>query len=147
MRIANPAAALLLFAKALELEPANGEAQANMKSATMLKCNLDADNANKLFRAGKHDDALLCYQSIDASQSGDECAFQIANNMGAIYMQKQNVLRALECFDKALALRPLSVDTIHNKAMALKGSNQLVEALAAFDQCIAAQPDFYSALW
>jgi tetratricopeptide (TPR) repeat protein len=136
----------LLFEKALEADPANGEAKANRESALMLKANLDSDTANQQFRAGKHDEALATYQGIDLSVAGDECRFQIKNNMGAIYMQKQNVNDALVCFDAALAIRPLSVDTIHNKAMALKGVGRHSDALAAFDQCISAQPDFYSAL-
>jgi tetratricopeptide (TPR) repeat protein len=121
MRNGDPNGAIALFDLALAAEPENGEAVANKKSAIMLKANLDSDSANKLFREGKHDEALAMYQGVDVVIAGEECAFQVKNNMGAIYMHKKNVGEALKCFDAALEYRPLSVDTIHNKAMALKG--------------------------
>ena len=138
--------ATALFEGVLALDPSNGEAAANRKGSVMLKGNMNADLANKLFREGKIDHALATYNAIDLSVANDDLRFQVKNNVGAIHMQRGQVSEALAAFDAALEVKPLSVDTIHNKATALKGVGKLSEALEAFDQCISAQPDFYSAL-
>jgi len=146
MRTAKVIEALELFDKVLKADPGNGEAVANRKGAIMLKANLDADAANKEFRAGDYMGALKTYESVDLTVASAELKFQVKNNMGAIYMQLKRVPEALKEFDAALEVQPLSVDTIHNKATALKGVGRMEEAMAAFDQCLAAQPDFYSAM-
>ena len=61
--------------------------------------------------------------------ANDELKFQVRNNVGAIHMQMGDVKSALAAFEQALEVKPLHVDTIHNKATALKGVGKMSEAL------------------
>jgi predicted O-linked N-acetylglucosamine transferase (SPINDLY family) len=65
--------------------------------------------------------------------------------LGVLQHQSGDPGSALECFDKALALDPRSVDAHYCKAGALKAAGRHKEAVAAYQHTLELAPDYYQA--
>ena len=64
------------------------------------------------------------------------------NNRGVTLNELGEAQKAIEEFDKALALEPNSIEALYNKGNALSESGRIEEALAAYDKTLAMQPNF-----
>lgn len=77
--------------------------------------------------------------------TADSPAFSEQLTQGNLLAQKEDHLRALVCFKKAIALQPRSAAGYFNQANSLKALQQFKEAVASYDQAIALQPDYAQA--
>jgi tetratricopeptide (TPR) repeat protein len=136
MRLSKVDAALACFDEALVLDPDNEKAFSNRKGAWMLKSNFAAEEGNVNFRKGDYNLAMENYEKVSFDICGDDCKFQTLNNIGAIHMKRGQVELALASFAQALEMKPMSVETLHNSATALKilGPARCAESLEMFDR-------------
>ena len=99
--------------------------------------------------------ALSAYASGNLEHAGSLCHAILAKNpdefdaldlLGSVQLRLGRLVDALATYEKALAIKPDSPETLNNRAVALKGLKQFDAALASCDRAIAKQPDFFKAL-
>jgi len=66
--------------------------------------------------------------------------------LGEVYRERYNAPRALECFDRALSLRPDDLACLHAKGQALLGLERWEEARACYDRVLELEPGDAAAL-
>src|SRR5579883_2685926 len=96
------------------------------------------DEAQRLYRQRRFDDALAVYSKALAVNGANALAWQGA---GLAHGQRGQHKRALEAFDRALELNPMLVTSLIGKATALSKLGRYQEALAAFERALQLDPN------
>jgi len=71
--------------------------------------------------------------------------FYVLNNMGWAYYKKGDRQKAIECYKKALAMKPDFGLAYYNMGLAYKEGKQTSEAIAAFRSAVTQVPNFLDA--
>ena len=149
MRLGSLEEAATCFKQAMELDPTNTEADANRKAAALAITTTQCDAADNLFRAGKMQEAIDAYATIESSPAWSPAEaltkFQVLNNKGAALMNVERPQEAAAAFRAAVDLQPLHGDASHNLAAALKASGLAEEAAVEYDRCVQLRPQFFPA--
>lgn len=113
------------------------------------------------------EDLSVCRRGWDATQNGDHAtAVELFNscirngnlstaslarthrNIGIAYRRAKEPMKAIESFNKAIALRPSDVwDDYVNRGNAYDDANDLNHALADYDQALKLKPDYGEAFY
>jgi tetratricopeptide (TPR) repeat protein len=125
----NPAKAVDLIGKAVQIDPTNAAAFANLGSALHALKDLEG--------------ALAAYDRSVAIQQGFARAHFLRGNV--LYELKMPE-PAVASYDAAIALQPDFIEAYSNRGNALFDLRQLSAALASYDQALARNPDFVDAL-
>ncbi|CAG9317205.1 unnamed protein product [Blepharisma stoltei] len=64
---------------------------------------------------------------------------------GSNYHQKNELLKAIECYDSAIRLKPDNALSHYNKGVALRGLGRNLESIECYDAAIRLKPDYASA--
>jgi type IV pilus assembly protein PilF len=118
------------YRKALELDPKYTEAH-NAMGATYLELG-QWDDAIHEFNLVLQDDLYLT-------------PFYALNNLGQAYYRKGDRAKAIECYKRALAMKPDFGLAYYNLGMAYKDNNQTKEAMGALRSALTYAPTFLDA--
>jgi predicted O-linked N-acetylglucosamine transferase (SPINDLY family) len=124
----NPALAVELIGKAIEINPKNAAAYSNRGLAL-----------NELKR---YEEALASYDRAIAIKPDYADAY---SNRGNALKELKRLEEALASYDKAIAIKPFYADAYSNRGLALNELKRYEEALASYDKAIAIKPDFAEA--
>jgi tetratricopeptide (TPR) repeat protein len=91
----------------------------NLKAATF-------ENGNKLYAAGKYEDAIKEYEAVIAA---DQLSTDIYFNLGNAYYKTENVAGAILNYEKAIKLKPDNEDALFNLKMANKRTVDKIDRL------------------
>src|SRR5262249_19277121 len=117
--------ATLCYLRALEIEPAYRDAHYTL--------------GNLLKRSGNFEEALRHYeQAIDP---GCEYAPEALNNMGTALRQLGRAEEAIDCFRRAMALRPEYFEAHVNLADTLEEAGRVDEAARVYQSILSLKPD------
>ncbi len=122
------AAALADNARALELEP--GEPRAHLQRA---QC---------LLALGRLGEAIAAADAAFAAAADDPVLFDA---IGGLFSQANDPARALQAFDRAVALAPNHPHFLFNRAAVRRFLGDFAAAEADYDRVIALKPDDYEA--
>jgi tetratricopeptide (TPR) repeat protein len=126
----NPALALELIGKAIEINPKNAAAYSN--------------RGNALKELKRLDEALASYDRAIAIKPDYADAY---SNRGIALQELKRLDEALASYDRAIAIKPDYAEAYYNRGNALKELKRLDEALASYDRAIAIKPDYAEAYW
>lgn len=113
-------------------------AKVTPQELTMASTDPLLDEAQRLYRQRRFDEALAVYSKVLAVNGANALAWQGA---GLAHGQRGQHKRALEAFDRALELNPLLVTSLIGKATALSKLGRYQEALAAFERALQLEPN------
>jgi protein O-GlcNAc transferase len=126
----NPALAVALIGKALEINSRSAAAFSNLGSA--------------LKELKQLDDALASYDKAIALKPDHAEAF---NNRGIVLQELKRLGDALASYDKAIALKPDKAEPFNYRGTVLQELKRLGDAVASYDQAIALKPDYAEAFY
>ena len=158
----NPARAVELIRRAIDIDPTNYVAHGNLGAALHGLGQLDAalasyDRAiglkanfaqahllrgNLLYELKCLDAALTSYDSAIAFNPGLAEAY---SNRGNVLCEQKQITSALASYDAAIALKPNFAEAHSNRGNVLRGLDRFDAALASYDRAIAADPACVSA--
>jgi Flp pilus assembly protein TadD len=144
--------------KALEGDPADGEAHFNLGYALSQTgdsrealaeyrkgCDLKPDDpaafanfALALAQDGQTDEAILNYRKSLALNAANPA---VEADLGTVLSQKGQTAEALEHLEKAVAMNPESADAHNKLASVLAKTGQTAEAIAHLEKAVALAPD------
>lgn len=104
----------------------------------------DIEKALVLHRSGQLDQAEQIY--LDVLQR-EPARFDAILLLGTVHLQRGDAGKALEKFDRALAIVPDSPDACCNRGHALRVLHRSDEALRAYEAAIARKPDHFEAAY
>ena len=106
-------------------------------------------NAQLLFLLGTANSQIgqveLAIEQLKQSLLFDDANPITYLQLGTLYLDRQHRDEALIYYDKALALKPDSVEAYNNRGSALMGLKRTDEALASYDKALALKPDHVTA--
>ena len=116
-----------------------------------LAIQMDPDNPNLYYDLamflqdnGNPEKALEIYDTLDARQPGN---YQVLFNKGYVNLVYLNEYdKAIESFDKALAIRPKSVDAMLNKGVAYEQKGNYKQAKSIYLQILKDNPNYQLAI-
>ena len=94
-------------------------------------------------QCGHLPDAIQLLRQSAAVQPTAEAFY----NLGLLLVQNEQIEEAIDCFTKAVALRPNFVEAQTNLGNALAELNRTDEAIAVFERALAIRPDLAQARW
>lgn len=102
---------------------------------------LDSDHqrASKLMAEGKWPEAERLFLGILARQRSSHAL----NDLGALYLKKGDMTRALGYFNQAVNTQPVDTSALFNRALALSRSGRDREALEGYRALLARQPSHF----
>ena len=124
----NPALAVELIGKAIEINPKNAAAYSNRGLAL-----------NELKRV---EEAITSYDKAIAIKPDFAEAY---SNRGIALKELKRYEEALVSYDRAIAIKPDYADAYSNRGNALNELKRYEEALASYDRAIEIKPDFAEA--
>jgi len=156
------AAAQVLFAKALKLNPGSPQVLANLgralsalnrdddamasidKALALAPDSFDAFNirGNVLLKLNRAAEAVAAFERVLALEPR---FFGARANLGNALAQLGRFEEALAHYDAVLAAHPSQPETLVNRGSALAGLGRLDEAIAAFDRALALRADYAKA--
>jgi tetratricopeptide (TPR) repeat protein len=94
--------------------------------------------------AGNHLDAVAHFQAcIAQGQLTDSSLARTYRNIGIAYRRAKEPMKAIEAYDKAIALKPGDVASDYiNRANAYDEANMFKEAMADYDKALELKPGF-----
>jgi tetratricopeptide (TPR) repeat protein len=116
--------------------PTNGLAGTGPRSAQLIREIIA--QALQHVRAGETAEAALCLNSQGGIALEDDLA---CNVLGLIHASGAENQQALACFDRALRIRPGSIDVLANRAVTLQRMGRLEAAIASHDEVLRQRPD------
>jgi protein O-GlcNAc transferase len=126
----NPALAVELFVRAIEINPNSASAYLN--------------HGNALKELKRLDEALSSYDKAITLEPDDAEAFY---NRGLTLQELKRLDDALSSYDKAIALEPDYTEAFNNRGNALKELNRLNDALSSYNKAIVLKPDYTEAFY
>jgi predicted O-linked N-acetylglucosamine transferase (SPINDLY family) len=124
----NPALAVELIGKAIELNPNNASAYSNLGIA--------------LKELKRLDEALASYDKAIAIKPDYAEAYY---NRGIALNELKRYEEALASYDRAIKIKPDYAEAYYNRGSALNELKRYEEALASYDKAIAIKPDYATA--
>jgi protein O-GlcNAc transferase len=118
------------YERALALDPNNRAAHSNLSLA--------------LVELGRYDDALA---AAHIAAKRHHTSAEVMNNLGVIHKTRGEIALAIECFTRARQLNPKLSLPHYNLGAALQDAGRTDDAIVAFEQCTALNPDFKRAKW
>lgn len=108
----------------------------------------------KILQSEPNNPQLLNYFGVLKAQIGDpsgaialleravslDNSFGYLNNLGNVYRSANRLEDAINCYQKALELKPESADSQLNLGIALTEKGEIIGAIAAFEAALAADP-------
>jgi tetratricopeptide (TPR) repeat protein len=119
----KPAAAQVLLAKALKLNPASPQVLANL--------------GRTLAALNRHDEAMAC---LDKALALAPDSFDAINSRGNVLLSLDRAAEAVTAFERVLMLEPRFLGARANLGNALVKLGRFAEALAHYDALLMAQP-------
>lgn len=126
----DPASAIPVFQRAVELAPAFVQARLRLASTY--------SSTQQLDRAAAELEQVVAENPVHVAEAW--------NNLGFVYLQQQQLARAGEMFDRALALNPDMVTAWANAGSVLLMQQQLDEAKEKFERALEIDPSNVPAL-
>jgi tetratricopeptide (TPR) repeat protein len=126
------------------------EAQSHLREA------LDIDprhiDARHLFgttleASGEPSAAIEQFCQVLAINPGFDASLTALNNLGGVLLERGQTDQAIECFQRALEIRPESAELHYNLGMALEGASRSEAALEHYSHATELVPDFAVAHW
>lgn len=126
--------------------PSNKRAQdglTTLTARTRMPSDEDVKGLLSLFRQGRLDELLTHAQPLVAA-----CPMSVFlhNICGAAHAGLGRLANAIDCYDRALALKPDCAEAWSNRGIALQASGRTAEALESHEKAIRIKPD-QSANW
>jgi predicted O-linked N-acetylglucosamine transferase (SPINDLY family) len=125
----NFAAAIVLFNRALTLNPNSAPAHSNA--------------GNALAALGRHEEAV---GGFDRALAIDPAQPEILNNRGNALLALKRRDEALASYNRGLSVRPASPEILYNRGNLLFELGRTEEALADYDRALAVKPAYPEAL-
>ncbi len=100
------------------------------------------EEGQKLYDAGKYDEAMSKFAQVTAADPQNAVAF---NNIGLIYKKKNNYVQAETYYKKALAIRPDYPECLNNLAVLKVASGDTLEASVFLKRAISADGTYADA--
>lgn len=97
-----------------------------------------------LHQQGLLDQAESFYQEILKSEPLQVEALSL---LATLKLQRKEFEACIDLFDQAIAVDPKHLNSLNNRAIALRNLNRLEEAISSYAQAIAAKPDYLEALY
>lgn len=92
-----------------------------------------------LHQRGQIAQAQALYEDVLRAEPNN---FEALHHLGLVFCQRQDFVRGLRFFDRAIKADPRSADCHSNRGNALRDLGRLDEAILSFDKALALKPDF-----
>jgi tetratricopeptide (TPR) repeat protein len=126
------------------------EAQSHLRAALDIDpCHIDACYllGTTLEACGESAAAIEQFCQTLALSPDFDAALAALNNLGGVLLEQGQSEQAIECFHRALKIRPQSADLHHNLGMALQDASQPGASLEHYRRATELNPDFAVAHW
>lgn len=94
---------------------------------------------NVLTLQGKWDEAMAIQEDLTESLPGNH---QVHNNLGDLYLQREQWAEAASCYRKALSIQPDYFKSLCGMGIALWRSGELTGGIRHLERAVAAAPEF-----
>ena len=114
------------------------QAAKKLSSRSAAEYKIKEQQALTLINQGKLNEAELIYKELVAAGSGSHIAH---GNLGALLKMKGEVQKAVECFKKAIKLKPDYPEAHNNLGNTLKEQGDLAAAIASYNTALSLNPN------